>query len=259
MLLKHNVFKEYGKYASTNNLVKYEDTINDLIKSKKKRDLPDNIYYYKRDNRYYSKIKYNNIEYKSSYKTHIKEAEKDLSEIISKINKIKNDEEQKYLQQPILRNKDDIPIILVKLKRKIIEVLVDEDLWYDLNRVTWGISDKGYIQNKKLGKMHIYIMQPKEGDIVDHKHGIKHDNRRCMLRISNHIANNHNRIKKKNTSSKYFGVSYEKKFKKWASSISKNDKRHFLGRFENEIDAAIAYNIKAIELYGDLANLNIFD
>jgi hypothetical protein len=40
--------------------------------------------------------------------------------------------------------------------------------------------------------------------------------------------------------------------------ISKDGITYFAGRFENEIEAAKAYNKKAIELYGENANLNIF-
>ncbi len=39
--------------------------------------------------------------------------------------------------------------------------------------------------------------------------------------------------------------------KKWISTINKNYKKYYLGSFINEVDAAIAYNNKAIELYGN--------
>jgi hypothetical protein len=64
------------------------------------------------------------------------------------------------------------------------------------------------------------------------------------------------KIKKSNCSSKYFGVSYHKRHGKFLASIKKNGKLCHLGCFENEIEAALAYNKKAVELYGENANLN---
>jgi len=59
--------------------------------------------------------------------------------------------------------------------------------------------------------------------------------------------------------SKYKGVHYEKSRNKYQSSIKINGKRYFLGRYSNEKDAAIAYNKKSLETYGEFANLNIID
>lgn len=56
--------------------------------------------------------------------------------------------------------------------------------------------------------------------------------------------------------SKYKGVCKSKGNKKWSAQIYYNRKKIHLGMFCNEIDAAIAYNKKAIELFGEHANLN---
>jgi group I intron endonuclease len=63
----------------------------------------------------------------------------------------------------------------------------------------------------------------------------------------------------KNSSSKYVGVSWDKSSKKWVSYINYMKKRYRLGLFEIENDAALAYNIKALELYGEDAKLNIIE
>lgn len=57
--------------------------------------------------------------------------------------------------------------------------------------------------------------------------------------------------------SRYVGVVFNKKNKKYIASINNNRKAFYLGCYENEIEAARAYNKKAIELYGDKARLNI--
>lgn len=61
--------------------------------------------------------------------------------------------------------------------------------------------------------------------------------------------------KRKNSKSKYFGVS--KSRNKWCARIEYNKKNLYLGSFFTEEDAALAYNKKAIELYGRLAKINV--
>ena len=65
-----------------------------------------------------------------------------------------------------------------------------------------------------------------------------------------------NKFKSKNKSSKYKGVSLRKNTKKYRACIHINKKRYDLGSFNNEDDAARAYNIKAKELFGEFAYLN---
>jgi hypothetical protein len=52
------------------------------------------------------------------------------------------------------------------------------------------------------------------------------------------------------------GVSWYTRIGKWTAQIQKNKKKIFMGYFENEHEAAIAYNVKAVELFGEFANLN---
>lgn len=47
-----------------------------------------------------------------------------------------------------------------------------------------------------------------------------------------------------------------KKAGKWQSSICFNRKLLYLGIYENETDATMAYNAKAVELFGEFAKLN---
>lgn len=62
-----------------------------------------------------------------------------------------------------------------------------------------------------------------------------------------------------NQSSKYRGVSYSNNEKKWIAQICHNYKREVIGRFDTEIEAAEAYNKRALELKGDKAKLNIIN
>lgn len=88
--------------------------------------------------------------------------------------------------------------------------------------------------------------------VVDHIDGNGLNNTRANLRLctrSENLRNIH-----KNTVK---GVGWYSRDSKWHAQICFNNKRIFIGYFENKLDAAIAYNNKAKELFGDFANLNI--
>ncbi|MEG0380714.1 MAG: AP2 domain-containing protein [Kurthia sp.] len=57
-------------------------------------------------------------------------------------------------------------------------------------------------------------------------------------------------------SSRYRGVFWVKAERKWRVQIGYKGKRYLVGRFDNEIEAAKAYDAKAIELMGADAYLN---
>lgn len=64
-------------------------------------------------------------------------------------------------------------------------------------------------------------------------------------------------FKNPNSSSKYIGVSYiDNKNKLWRATIQFNRKGIIIGHFKEEIHAAVAYNIKSLELYKNEAKLN---
>jgi hypothetical protein len=69
-----------------------------------------------------------------------------------------------------------------------------------------------------------------------------------------------NQSKKKNTTSKYKGVTFSSNRKKpWKVGIRSNGIMYNLGYFKTENEAGEAYNKKAIELYGHDIYLNKID
>jgi aspartate carbamoyltransferase regulatory subunit len=243
---------------NNNNLVKYEDTleinIDDIVRKPSNiYDTPKNIYFNKTQNKFRAH-KYYKKNYIGINRETVDEAIKDLEEINKIIELLKQAENKEHNKKDITRNNDGIPYIKVK----DLEVLVDENNWHELSNISWSISSDGYIFNSKEGKMHRYIMKAKNGEIIDHINNKRYDNRNCNLRIASSGLNNHNSTKSKNSSSKYFGVCFNKKDKKWMSRITYNGKTHYIGSFKDEIGAAKAYNAKAIFYYKENANLNVF-
>lgn len=102
-------------------------------------------------------------------------------------------------------------------------------------------------------QMHQLIMGAK---YIDHINGDGLDNRRCNLRVyQNQKENMGNRQKKKPATSKYKGVT--KRPNKQTYEVSCGGK--YVGSFATEKEAALAYNTKAIELYGEFAKLNVVE
>jgi hypothetical protein len=75
--------------------------------------------------------------------------------------------------------------------------------------------------------------------VIDHINDIKTDNRVENLQI---ITNRENIFKTQGKySSQYKGVHWHKTKKKWQSAFDLNKKRYYLGCFDNEYDAHLAY------------------
>jgi len=92
--------------------------------------------------------------------------------------------------------------------------------------------------------------------MVDHKNNNGLDNQRDNLRPATYSTNQFNQTKRANRSSQYKGVYLHKSRGKWMARIRKMYKETFLGYFDNEIDAAKAYDVAAKQMFGEYAKLN---
>lgn len=63
--------------------------------------------------------------------------------------------------------------------------------------------------------------------------------------------------KKRIKTKQFVGICYRKDINKWVSRIGFNNKKILVGYFDTPKDAALAYNTKALELYGKNAKLNL--
>jgi hypothetical protein len=92
---------------------------------------------------------------------------------------------------------------------------------------------------------------------IDHKNRDSRDNRRANLRVATHTQNARNKVKNnKKYCSIYKGVSWNKLRKKWFALIRANHGRVFLGYFDDQIEAAKAYDEAAKKYHGQFACLN---
>jgi hypothetical protein len=150
--------------------------------------------------------------------------------------------------------------------------IVDPERYEELAKYKWFASlqrggiyavrmvkaKKGSKVRQKVVRMHRVIMGAGEGEIVDHINHYGLDNRIANLRAATARQNMWNMRKRKcNCSSKYKGVHRVKSKKKWRARITFNNRTILIGDFDREIDAAMAYDAKARELFGEYASLNM--
>lgn len=89
---------------------------------------------------------------------------------------------------------------------------------------------------------------------VDHKDRNPFNNQPLNLRLSDSSTNGMNRMGKPNSTSKYKGVCFVTRLKKWRASILKKGcKRIYLGHFDSEEEAFEAYKKVALEIHGEFA------
>jgi hypothetical protein len=104
--------------------------------------------------------------------------------------------------------------------------------------------------SKGIVLMHRMIMNPPKGKVVDHLNGNTLDNRRCNLHICTQRENTWNRRKTAYGQSRFMGVS--PRGDKWQAKVG----RHYLGLFDDEVEAAQVRDREALRMYGAKAWLN---
>lgn len=150
--------------------------------------------------------------------------------------------------------------------------LVDDDDFDWLNQWSW-YADKiggtfyvkrriylGRINGKGRGRsiyIHREIMQPSKGKRIDHKDGDGLNNQKHNLRECTHTENMRNAKSRRVFSSKYHGVHWDKAREKWSVTIMADRKLFYIGRFNDENQAALAFNEAAKKHHGEFASLNI--
>jgi hypothetical protein len=125
-----------------------------------------------------------------------------------------------------------------------------------LNICLWnGKSNRKYIHHLVA---EAFLTKPEDGEklILDHIDRNRTNNTALNLRWITRSQNNMNGTKRINTSSQYKGVTYNKSRNLWCATLECEGKKHYLGGFKTEDEAAYWYNEKAKEIFGEFACLN---
>lgn len=148
--------------------------------------------------------------------------------------------------------------------------LIDDEDFEKLSQWSWyahsnPVSNTSYAARgtfinykNKLYLMHRQILGITDPKIsVDHADGNGLNNQKSNLRICTHSQNMCNTSKRKNTTSRFKGVSWCSDRNKWEVEVRVDNKRLRVGRYENEIEAALAYNVTASFAHREFARLNV--
>src|SRR6187549_2441300 len=129
----------------------------------------------------------------------------------------------------------------IKLTKGMVTLVDDEDFEY-LNRWKWfahhrragkfyAARNSTYVSGQKRHcvSMHRVILNITDKKVfADHKDGNSLNNQKYNLRLSTYLQNNANSKARKNSSSKYLGVSLQPNGR-WLANIQCNKKAHRLG------------------------------
>lgn len=125
-----------------------------------------------------------------------------------------------------------------------------------LNRGGYAMALESVGGTVRTTYMHRLIMDAPKGLEVDHLDGVKLNNTRANLRLCTRAENEANKPKMKGTKCRFRGV-WQHWDGRWRAHIYINCKRHLLGYFQNEEDAARAYDAAATKAWGARAHLNL--
>jgi hypothetical protein len=141
--------------------------------------------------------------------------------------------------------------------------LVDPEDYAELVRHKWCAAKQGnswyavrWDRGRQL-RMHRVVLNAAPGRVVDHVHHDGLNNTKRNLRPCNKAQNAHNQRPQQGRSSRYKGVCWHKRERKWYSRIQCHGRPRSLGLFTRERDAARVRDQAAIALHGEFAYLNL--
>lgn len=158
-----------------------------------------------------------------------------------------------------------LPWVEIPLTQGYVTYVDKEDAVY-VRKFRWFVDFNNcgtpYARSKRCGFLHQWLMNVEYPLQVDHINNNTLDNRRsCNLRVVNQSENNANRRKKRSKSSTpYKGVTTRSnrgaKSKPWRAVVNKDKQALIIGYYATALEAALAYDEKLVELFGEYAKVN---
>lgn len=136
-------------------------------------------------------------------------------------------------------------------------VWISEEDYEDALKYKWTLDRKGYpwgwVEGKRI-YLHRWVADRKGlalDQVIDHIDRDPKNARRGNLRYANQQLNCFNKGMMSNNTSGYKGVRWNKRRKCWAAQIGIDGIVKHLGHFDDPISAAVAYDLAALELFGE--------
>ena len=151
----------------------------------------------------------------------------------------------------------------IKLTQGKVAIVDDVDFerlnafkWYALKDYNTFYAMRGSRINGRYARrrMHRDILNTPVGLETDHINRNGLDNRRENLRICNGAENRRNTIKRKDNTSGFKGVAWDRANSKWQARIKVNSRQLFLGRFTTKELACKAYVDACNYYHGEFAS-----
>ena len=167
----------------------------------------------------------------------------------------------------------------IKLRTDLTQAQLKSQLFYDpivgifirrsvntpaikLGSIAGGINVHGYVTISVLGKLYLahrlawlYMTGKWPEADIDHKNGVRTDNRWSNIRKATRSQNLQNTAVRSDNTSGIKGVSWCKKTNKWRAYIQVNKKTVIIDYFTNRDDAARARKEAEQKRYGEFARV----
>jgi hypothetical protein len=142
--------------------------------------------------------------------------------------------------------------------------IIDNEDYQEACQYRWHLrSDGKHVVAEICGKkvaLHRFITKDYVSRDIDHIDGDGFNNCKSNLRGATRSQNNANQRKSdRPLTSRFKGVSYDKRRNRWIATIRVNYKNTHIGSFTDEIDAAMAYDAYARRYFREFARLNFPD